>query len=54
VGASGEDVSLPALPLADGTTLTLQLHDSSGGCLGSDFDAPSTNDEDEYKAETGE
>ena len=54
VSASGDDLTLPTLPLADGTTLTLQLHDSSGGCLGSDFDAPSKNDADEYEAETGE
>jgi hypothetical protein len=54
VGVAGDDLTLPALPLAAGTTLTLQLVDSDGACLGSDFDAPEKNDEDEYEAETGE
>jgi hypothetical protein len=52
VGAAGDDLALPPLPLADGTTLTLQLLDSEGECLGSDFDAPELNDDDEFEADT--
>jgi hypothetical protein len=54
LGVAGDDLTLPALPLAGGTTLTLQLVASDGACLGSEFDAPKTNDDDEYEAETGE
>lgn len=50
--ASGEDLTLPALPLAQGTTLTLQLRDSAGGCLESDFDAPEVNEDDRLEADT--
>lgn len=52
VGAAGDDLALPPLPLPAGTALTLQLVDSEGDCLGSEFDAPKTNDDDEYEAET--
>jgi hypothetical protein len=56
-GGAGElsaDVSsdeLPALPIAAETALVLQLVDSSGGCVGSSFDAPKKNEADRYQAE---
>jgi hypothetical protein len=53
VGAAGDDLALPALPVPAGTALTLQLVDSEGECLGSAFDAPKTNDDDEYEAQSG-
>jgi hypothetical protein len=52
VTASGDDLELPALPLAQGTTLTLQLRDSDGECVGSDFDAPDVNEDDRLEADT--
>jgi len=52
VGASGDDLSLPSLPLSQGTTLSLQLVGSDGSCVGSDFDSPSVNDDDQLEAET--
>jgi hypothetical protein len=52
LGASGGDLSLPPLPLPQGTTLTLQLVSSDGQCVGSDFDSPSVNDDDALEAET--
>jgi hypothetical protein len=53
-GELSVDVSsaeLPALPIAAGTALVLQLVDSAGGCVGSSFDAPKKNDADRYQAE---
>jgi hypothetical protein len=56
-GGAGElsaDVSsaeLPELPIAAETALVLQLVDSSGGCVGSSFDAPKKNEAERYQAE---
>jgi|GEM_PF-5981533 len=52
VGASGDELTLPPLPIPDGTAVTLQLVDSEGDCLESSFDEPVVNDEGEYKAAT--
>jgi len=49
----GDDVSLPELPLAGGTSLTLQLHDSDGGCVESEFADPDVNDADHFEDEVG-
>ena len=49
--AGGDDVNLPELPLADGTSLVLQLRDSEGECVESEFDDPEVNDEDAFEDE---
>jgi hypothetical protein len=51
VSASGDDVDLPALPLPAGASLTLQLHDSEAGCVGSEFSDPEVNDGDSFADE---
>jgi hypothetical protein len=53
VSVSGDDLTLPDLPLAEGTALVLQLHDSGGQCLSSTFDDPEVNTEERFEDETG-
>ena len=51
VKAKGEGVTLPQLPLADGSTVIVQLHGSDGSCLETQFDGePKANTEKRYKA----
>jgi hypothetical protein len=54
LAAGGEEVSLPALPIAAGSSLRLELHDSEGDCVGSLFDDPEVNDGDRFADEDGE
>ena len=49
--AGGDEVSLPELPLPAGTSLTLQLHDSEGDCVGSEFADPDVNDDSRFADE---
>jgi hypothetical protein len=51
VSAGGDEVSLPGLPIATGASLTLQLHDSEGSCVGSEFSDPEVNDADTFADE---
>ncbi len=51
VSASGDEVALPTLPIADGTALKLQLRSSAGICVGSTFDDPEVNDAERYSDE---
>ncbi len=51
VKAKAEGMTLPQLPLADGSTVIVQLHGSDGSCLETQFDGePKANTEKRYKA----
>jgi hypothetical protein len=52
VATKGSNLEIPALPLASGSVLRLELHDAAGGCVSSSFDAPSVNEASRYEAET--
>jgi hypothetical protein len=54
ISVSGDEVDLPDLPIADGTALVLQLHDSQADCVGSSFSDPSVNMAERYSAEIGD
>jgi len=54
ISVSGDEVDLPDLPIADGTALVLQLHDSQADCVGSSFSDPSVNTAERYSAEIGD
>jgi len=48
----GAALEIPALPLAPGAALRLELHDEAGGCVQSTFTDPSVNEAERYRAET--
>jgi hypothetical protein len=50
LGSKGEDVELPELPVTDGATIVVQLHNSDGTCLETRFDDPHVNRPGRYKA----
>jgi hypothetical protein len=51
VKAKGEGLTLPQLPIADGSVVIVQLHGSDGSCLETWFDRePKANTETRYKA----
>ncbi len=53
VRTRGDDLEIPALPIASGAELRVELHGASGVCVGSTFavDAASLNEADAFEAE---
>jgi hypothetical protein len=50
VKGKGALLALPALPIADGDEIVVQLHNSLGACWEASFDAPRANTADRYRS----